>query len=113
MGLVGVPFGATPSFGNNAIQFLNYPLGRGALTLGNSIIYAKGTNPETMDHLYGYPRPIEVGAHEEAHTYQTQVLGPLFIPTYFASGGISGQNPFERAANIYSDYGTSRSWWPQ
>ena len=38
------------------------------------------------------------------------VLGPLFLPLYFAFGGIGVRNRFERAADRYALSG--RGWWP-
>jgi hypothetical protein len=110
VGLAGVPFGATISFGNNGIQFEHYPWGEGAITLGNAIIYARGTSPSDMERgLYGDPRLLNIGRHERGHTYQYQAFGPFFLPAYLMSGGISASNPFERAANQYAGGG---SWWP-
>lgn len=58
------------------------------------------------------PRFLNVGLHEEGHTFQAQVLGILFIPAYFVSGGMNFESPniFEQAANDYAD--GSGSWWP-
>jgi len=110
VGLAGVPFGATISFGNNAIQFENYPWGDGAITLGNSVIYARGTSPsDSLTGLYGDPRKLNIGMHERGHTLQYQALGPVFLPAYLLSGGISASNSFEQAANNYAAGG---SWWP-
>ncbi len=109
VGIAGMPFGATISIGNNAIQFENYPWGAGAITLGNSIIYARGTTPNDVGQLYGDRRLLNVGLHERGHTYQYQAFGPFFIPTYLLTGGIRGRNPFEQGANNYAGGG---SWWP-
>ncbi len=101
--------GAGLSFGNNAIQFTNFPFGRkGALTLGNVQIY-RNARPGKSDFWYGVYQ--NTGLHEQAHTYQSQVLGPLFLPAYLLSGNpISGSNPFERAA---TDFATGAGgWWP-
>jgi len=48
------------------------------------------------------PYPSGERLHEEAHTYQYQVLGPMFLPAYALAGGISASNPFELAANRYA-----------
>ena len=48
--------------------------------------------------------------HERAHVFQYLVLGPLFLPVYFAFGGIGVRNRFERAADRYAM--TGRGWWP-
>ena len=109
IGLAGVLFGAKISFGSNAIQFERFPLGIGALTLGNAILYGRGTAPGDVRPLYGSPQPLSLAAHEQAHTYQYQALGPFFLPVYLAFGGIHARNPFERAANAYAAGG---HWWP-
>jgi len=105
VGLAGVPFGAQIQFGNNAIQFVNFPLGEAGegLTLGNVQIFPAGTDPATYSSFsYGSPVPINIGLHEEGHTFQYQVFGPAFLPAYALSGGISASNPFELAANRYA-----------
>lgn len=112
IGLAGVPFGAKITFGNNGIQFENYPWGdsNAALTLGNVIIYGKNTSPADFGSLYGSTQFLNVGRHEKGHTLQYQFFGPLFLPTYLLSGGISASNPFEQGANNYAGGG---SWWPR
>ena len=98
--------------GNNAVEFLNNPFMApgSAVTLGNTICYAGGVNP-TDYGAYGDPT-VEIGRHEEAHTYQSQALGIFFLPVYFLNGGISGpsRNPFESAAQDYGRGGSD--WWP-
>jgi hypothetical protein len=111
--LAGLLAGTHPrvKFGHNAIQFLNNPLiNRGeALTLGNAISYNPGVQPNSPG-AYG-DREIQVGPHEEGHTYQAQVLGPFYGPAWLLCGGRVGlSNPFEAAAQRY---GAGRgSWWP-
>ena len=101
------------SFGNNAIQFLDNPftIRNTAITLGNTISYGRGVSPSQYGS-YG-DSSVQIGRHEAAHTYQYQTLGPLFLPAYFISGGISGPagNPFENAAQEYGR-GTG-GWWPK
>jgi RHS repeat-associated protein len=112
IGIAGVPFGATMTLGHNAIQFENYPWGNGALTLGNTIIYGGGEYPgDTRTGVYNDPRFLNVGRHEEGHTFQAQVFGVFFLPAYFISGGIDFDNPnvFEQGANNYAGGG---GWWP-
>ncbi len=112
-GLVGVPFGARPQIGNNAIQFLNYPWGSkggGAITLGNVQLFYAAVPSDPVPRYSGTSYVI-LGTHEAAHTYQSQLLGPLFFPVYLLTGGISKKNPFENAADNYAA-GTG-SWWPQ
>lgn len=105
VGLAGVPFGARIQFANNAIQFVDFPLGQAGegLTLGNVQIFPAGTDPTTYSGFFcGSSAPINIGLHEEGHTFQYQVFGPTFLPAYFLSGGISASNPFELAANRYA-----------
>ena len=110
---VGLLMGTHPQvkLGHNAVQFLNNPLiNKGeALTLGNAISYSPGTPPERPG-AYGDPG-VQVGPHEEGHTYQAQVLGPFYGPAWLLGGGKIGlSNPFEAAAQRY---GAGRgSWWP-
>ncbi len=106
--------GAQPKIclGHNAIQFIDSRgiLDRAALTLGNVILYGREAKPWGCG-AYGDPC-ITLGRHEQAHTYQYQLLGPLFIPVYCLSGGCRGpdNNPLEQAAQ---DYGAGRgAWWP-
>jgi hypothetical protein len=109
IGLLGVPFGARPGFGNNAIEFRNFPVGStGALTLGNVTLY-RNTSPDSADFWYGIFQ--DTGRHERAHTHQAEALGPFYLPAYLLSGRpASLQNRFERAA---SNFSTNRGgWWP-
>jgi RHS repeat-associated protein len=109
------------SFGDNAIQFTNLHFGFGALTLGNVQLYPAGFGPTTLTPTYWnayfnpYPNgtptyAFPVGMHEEGHTYQSEVLGPFFLPTYLLNGGISQFNPFENAADVNAL--TGQGWWP-
>jgi RHS repeat-associated protein len=70
------------SFANNAIQFENNPLMKSAMTFGNVIVYA--------DSVYFQPNSqrgqYTLGYEEMQHTYQAQVLGPLYFPAHIASG---------------------------
>lgn len=56
------------------------------------------------------PRTVHLGKHEEAHTWQYQVLGPFFLPVYVATLLLPSPTPFERAADNYAHNGTG--WWP-
>lgn len=73
-GLLGIPFGAKVSFGNNAIQFEDHPLTFGAVTLGHAISYSPWLGPGS------------VGRHERAHTFQNELLGPLYLPLHILFG---------------------------
>ena len=97
-------------FGHNGIEFLDNPFiaKDGALTLGNAISYSKEKPPWKPD-AYGDPA-VTYGRHEEAHTYQSQVLGPLFIPTYLSNGLPSRHHPFEQAAQQWAK--EEGYWWP-
>ena len=99
-----------------ALVFDGVPWGPGgALTLGNVILHTGDTLDSpcvTYAHRAGHrqePR-IMIGDHERAHVYQYMVLGPLFLPLYFAFGGIGVRNRFERAADRYALSG--QGWWP-
>ena len=107
-GGIGVLGGAGVSIGNNAIQFTNHPLGVGAVTLGNTISYTPGSSPGDFDFLYGSKVLLNIGLHEQAHTYHSQVYGPLFLPLWVLGGGPSASNPFEQSANNFALGG---SWW--
>lgn len=99
-----------------ALVFESVPWGPGgALTLGNVILH---TGPDlcirctTYAHRAGLRQdaPILLADHERAHVFQYMLLGPLFLPLYFAFGGIDVRNRFERAADRYALSG--RGWWP-
>ena len=89
------------SFGNNALQITGLAVGNGALTLGNVQLYANATPGETITSPYTGQQMV-LGDHEEAHTYQSELLGPFFLPVYLLSGGISGSNPYEVQADMYA-----------
>ena len=119
-GVVGMAFGARPSLRRSdlALVFDLWPLWRGhrgALTLGNVILHT-GASLDceclTYAHRAGFAHepPVQLCAHERAHVLQYMALGPLFLPLYFACGGISVRNRFERAADRYAASG--RGWWP-
>ena len=99
-----------------ALVFHRVPWGPGgALTLGNVILH---TGVDLGERCHTYARaagkaddaPIAMNDHERAHVLQYMVLGPLFLPLYFACGGVRGSNRFERAADRYAM--TGRGWWP-
>jgi hypothetical protein len=64
--------------GHNALEFLNNPGGGvGAITLGNVIVYCDDP----------YARGAEAYMrHEEAHTRQSELLGPLYLPSNLLGG---------------------------
>ncbi|MDN5782494.1 MAG: hypothetical protein L0H23_10840 [Luteimonas sp.] len=118
LGVIGLAFGAhVHARGRDlAIVFHRWPWGPGgALTLGNVILHTGDTLDSpcvTYAHRAGdgEEEPIVLADHERAHVFQYMVLGPLFLPLYLASGGISVRNRFERAADRYAMLG--RGWWP-
>jgi hypothetical protein len=99
-----------------AIVFHRWPWGPGgAMTIGNVILHTGDSLDSactTYAHRAGLCQEdmIVLGDHERAHVYQYMVLGPLFVPLYFACGGISVRNRFERAADRYAQ--TGHGWWP-
>jgi len=117
-GLAAVPMGARPYWSRRecALVFGRWPWGPGgAVTLGNVILSTTDDLDvacHTYEHSAGHclhPR-VRLGDHERAHVYQYMLLGPLFVPLYFACGGVSVRNPFERAADHYAMHG--HGWWP-
>jgi hypothetical protein len=79
-----VDLGGGISFGNNALQFTNNPLVRGAITLGNTVIY--GGSPNALAPTTSPGVLVPIAAHELQHTYQGQLLGPLYLPAHFIGG---------------------------
>jgi len=93
IGLAGLPFGGDlPTIGHNGIQFANNPLmfRNGDITFGNVMNFgAPYTYPNgdvdymgPNDSLPGDASPWTYGEHEEQHTYQGMILGPLYLPAY-------------------------------
>ncbi|MCI4567220.1 hypothetical protein [Lysobacter sp. CFH 32150] len=117
-GTIGIAFGAHAHVRARdlAIVFHRWPWGPGgAITLGNTILHTGDTLDSdcvTYAHRAGHlDEPfIRLADHERAHVYQYMALGPLFLPLYLLSGGISVRNRFERAADRYALSG--RGWWP-
>jgi hypothetical protein len=120
-GVIGIAFGARASLRRRdfALVFDQWPLWRwgpgGALTLGNVILHT-GASLDCFCVTYAHraglanePR-IRLCDHERAHVLQYMALGPLFLPLYFACGGISVRNRFERAADRHALSGSG--WWP-
>ncbi|VDB00479.1 hypothetical protein S1OALGB6SA_1561 [Olavius algarvensis spirochete endosymbiont] len=87
---------------NNAINFITFFKLGGAITFGNTVIYAmEGKGPEHNTVRYEGSKE-NIGMHEEAHTYQYQLLGILFFIPYLLSGGMWKPSPMEHAADNYS-----------
>jgi hypothetical protein len=99
-----------------ALVFHRMPWGPGgALTLGNVILHTGDSLDApcaTYAHRAGHAvePAIVLADHERAHVFQYMALGPLFLPLYFACGGIGVRNRFERAADRYAHSG--HGWWP-
>jgi len=114
-GTVALAMGARMKFSDGALVFHHVPFGPGgAMTLGNVILHTGKTLDETAPtyacRAHGGTDCVRIGDHERAHVYQYLVLGPLFVPLYFAFGGVSASNRFEQAADRYAM--TGRGWWP-
>ncbi|HEU4813530.1 MAG TPA: hypothetical protein VFS99_04810 [Xanthomonadaceae bacterium] len=117
-GIAGMVRGASVHWRPRELAFVfqRYPWGPGgALTLGNTILHTGESldgRCRTYAHRAGWCVEPEVtlADHERAHVFQYMVLGPLFLPVYFAFGGIGVRNRFERAADRYA--ATGRDWWP-
>jgi hypothetical protein len=119
LGLAGLARGARCHLGEGALVFEHYPWGPGgALTLGQVILHT-GASLDARCRLYAARvagiaphacTTIRLGDHERAHVLQYLLFGPLFLPLYFACGGIRARNPFERAADAYARGGSPWPW---
>jgi hypothetical protein len=118
LGALGLAFGAHAHWRRRemALVFHRWPWGPGgAITFGNVILHTGDDLDSpcvTYAHRAGHGEEpsIVLADHERAHVYQYLALGPLFLPLYLLSGGISVSNRFERAADRYAS--TGRGWWP-
>ena len=123
LGAIGLLAGSRVAVAHNAIVFHSFPLGRRAFVLGNVIInphadleWRAATYESVALLKRGCPahaagETVHVGKHEEAHTWQYQLLGPFFLPVYALTMLLPSPTPFERAADIYAKSG--RGWWPR
>jgi len=107
--------GGSVEFANNAISFKTFSKleKREAITFGNVIIYA-GANEKSSFDCYDGNGTVNIGRHEEMHTYQYQQLGvftiPLIIGSAINNGGLKessfrdfiGKSSFEKAADDYA-----------
>ena len=117
-GLLGLCAGSRMQVrgGDLALVFHRWPWGPGgAVTLGNIILHTGDdldSTCVTYEHRAGHCQHphIRLSDHERAHVYQYMLLGLLFLPVYFAWGGVSVRNPLERAADRYAL--TGQGWWP-
>ncbi len=118
LGSPALMFGAKLRIADGALVFVAYPWGPGgALALGNVIVTDAASldgRCQTYAQRHGLAPAtgvtLRIGDHERAHVLQAMALGPLFLPCYFACGGISPHNRFEQAADRYAL--TGRGWWP-
>jgi hypothetical protein len=121
LGAGGVLAGSRVRVAHNAIVFDSFPLGRGAFVLGNVIINSEADltwHAATYESVARRRRgvanfaveAVHVGKHEEAHTWQYQVLGPFFLPLYALTMLLPSPTPLEHAADLYAK--TGRGWWP-
>jgi hypothetical protein len=91
----------------NAIVFENNPLmlpGAG-IALGNTINFGMGANPsDDISPYHGSPlkEAVNLGLHEEAHTYQWEALGPFFPFIYILSGGYWKPSYLEHQADYFA-----------
>ena len=104
-GMVGVLFGGDlPRIDHNAIEFWHNPFVSSAITLGNTISYGRASwEPATAgtanDPAYSPPLAAATGnsrlyngltwEHEIQHTYQGQLLGPLYLPSNLLAMGMA------------------------
>ncbi|MFC5435541.1 hypothetical protein ACFPME_03180 [Rhodanobacter umsongensis] len=118
LGVIGLAFGARMRWQARGLALVvrRWPWGNGgALTLGNVILHT-GERLDTPCFTYAHraghriESAVSLADHERAHVYQYMALGPLFLPLYLLSGGISVRNRFERAADRYALHG--HGWWP-
>jgi hypothetical protein len=110
--------GGSISIQNNAITFTTGLNLNGSITLGNAIIHAGGDaedwNADKQVWAYDNTGKVNLGKHEEAHTYQYQkygVLTPaLIVGSAIMNGGLKessshdfmGKSEYEQAADDYA-----------
>ena len=103
---------------NNAITFTNGLDFGGSITLGNTIIHVGGDvnvwNKDAITSRYDGTGNVNLGKHEETHTYQYEKYGVLTIPILLGSaiknGGLSestfsdfmGKSNLEKDADDYA-----------
>lgn len=99
-------YNPTISFGNNSIQIANAAtINNRAYTIGNVQVYAPGRGPNIVQPSYS-GAIVNVGKHEEAHTVQSQILGPLYLPVAILGGRLGNANPIETGADKYAGGGS-------
>jgi len=120
LGALALMGGARIALAHNAIVFNAAPLIRRAFVLGNVIINPlpdlnwRCATYESVARRKRDPNcaleTVHLGKHEEAHTWQYQILGPFFLPVYALTMLLPSPTPFERAADTHAL--TGRGWWP-
>jgi RHS repeat-associated protein len=69
--------------GVNGLYFTNSPLQLSAMTIGNATVFGTGQNfqPTSLTPNYNL-----LGDEETQHTYQGELLGPLYLPAHILFG---------------------------
>jgi hypothetical protein len=115
--------GARIAIENNAITFTTGLNLHGSITFGNAIIHAGGDlrrwNSKSILLRYNRAAYVNLGKHEEAHTYQYQTYGifmiALLLGSAIAHGGFEAssfrdfmaKSDFENVADDYAQFGRS------
>lgn len=107
--------GGSVSVRNNALTFTTGLRLKGSITIGNVIIHAGGDvdswNADVTWMRYDRAACVNLGKHEEAHTYQYQRYG-VFMPILWLIGAIRnggiGNGPLEVAADDYAEIAGTR-----
>jgi RHS repeat-associated protein len=102
--LAGALGGNSPqaNFGNNSIQVTNaWTFGGRAYTIGNVQVYSAGNGPGVGSTSYTGAF-VNNGSHEEGHTIQSQILGPLYLPSVLLGSALGNNNPMEVGADKYA-----------
>lgn len=85
-----------------------------AITFGNTVHYNSETNFSSIG--WSYPRigeepyPVDIGRHEEGHTYQYQYIGPAYPLFYYLNGPGDGHNFLEKGADEYGAVKNKPNW---
>jgi hypothetical protein len=107
--------GGSISARNNALTFTTGLNLSGSVTIGNVVVHAGGNarrwNSDTTWMRYDRTAAVNVGRHEEAHTYQYQKYG-VFMPILWLAetvlGGGIGKGRLETAADDYAEIPDTR-----
>jgi RHS repeat-associated protein len=98
-------------FGADALQIYGLHIGpAGGITFGNVQLYTDVSPDYVMPSSpYTNLSGFEIQYHEEFHSVQSEVYGPLFLPAYFFNGGFfNPRNPFEVSADVCAATQTCR-----